>query len=265
MTLLSETQGKYAKLPSEELILLYREQNEQNQEMLEEIVLRYTYIIKSIAVQMRGVYASFAQVDDIISEGVIALMSAVERFDPEKNAKFETYASLRIRGRIIDLARKQDWIPRSVRKAGRDIDRAVTELYTELGRHPTDLEIAQKMGLTLEKYLKVLGDSSMHNVLSLDMLVEEQELAKRVALEDKSVEASPESTLQRSELSSIIKETITHLRDKEQLVISLYYEKELSMKEIAVVLNVSEPRVSQIHSSAIRKLRTSLEKYNRGE
>lgn len=123
-------QGSYSEMTNEELLRKYKETNDLS--MKQELVMRYVYIVKSIALQMRDVYLSFAQVDDMINDGVLAIMNALDKFDFEKNVKFETYVSKRIRGMIIDLARRQDWIPRSVRKSAKEIDNATMELYNEL-------------------------------------------------------------------------------------------------------------------------------------
>ena len=120
-------QGSYSEMTNEELLRKYKETNDLS--MKQELVMRYVYIVKSIALQMRDVYLSFAQVDDMINDGVLAIMNALDKFDFEKNVKFETYVSKRIRGMIIDLARRQDWIPRSVRKSAKEIDNATMELY----------------------------------------------------------------------------------------------------------------------------------------
>lgn len=230
----------------------------------QEIVLRYIHIVRGIALQMRGVYLNFAQVDDIISEGVIALMNAVDKFDPSKNVKFETYISKRIRGLVIDLARRQDWVSRSVRRSLRDIDQAANSLFIELGRTPTDQEVADRLGMSLEKYQQMLGKTGLCNVLSLETMLEE---STQGTMSDfllcAQAENQPEQHLQEEELKQALRDGIDSLLENERMVISLYYEKELNMKEIAQVLKVSEPRISQIHANAIRKLRTYMERFNR--
>ncbi|MCL1982141.1 MAG: FliA/WhiG family RNA polymerase sigma factor [Clostridiales bacterium] len=248
----------YAEKTNDELLLEFL----KNRDICakQELVLRYSYIVKTIAMQMRGVYISFAEMDDIVNEGIIALMGALEKFDPSRNVKFVSYASLRVRGAVIDFARKQDWAPRSVRKTAKEIDSAAGELYIELGRSPTEHEVAAKMGLEIDKYRKALGDTSLYNLLSLDALLDEsQGGAGDVA--DGNAGDGPDQKLQKAELYAVLKDAITELNPKEQLVISLYYRKELNMKEIAKVLEVSEPRISQIQSNAIRRLRKALEKY----
>ena len=249
--------GPYDTKTTEELLSEFLETRQQS--IKHELVLRYSYIVKTIAMQMRGIYISFAEMDDIVNEGIIALMGAIEKFDTSRNVKFASYASLRIRGAIIDFARKQDWAPRSVRKMAKEIDNATGELHIELGRSPTEHEVASKIGLGIDKYRKALGDTSLYNLISLDALLDESQGGGDVA--DEKATDDPSQKLQNAELYSVLKDALQTLKPKEQLVISLYYRKELSMKEIAKVLEVSEPRVSQIQASAIRHLRKALEKY----
>ncbi len=242
------------------LLDLYKTTQDENLKW--PLVLRYENLIRSIALQICGVYASFAQVDDIINEGVITLMGAVDKFDPSKGIKFETYVSKRIRGMIIDLARRQDWLPRSVRKRSKEIDQTVTELYGLLGRHPRDEEICEKLGLSLSKYREDLVNVNLCNVMSLESLFESRDLGHSdIALPSSDAATQPEQYLQDDEFRTKLEEGILSLRENEQLVLSLYYQKEFNMREISQVMDISEPRVSQIHSKAIQKLRIFLEQY----
>jgi len=257
MNLAKSYDTKYETKTTDELLADFLETRDQG--IKHELILRYSYVVKTIAMQLRGIYISFAEMDDIVNEGIIALMGALEKFDASKNVKFVSYASLRIRGAIIDFARKQDWAPRSVRKMAKEIDSAIGELHIELGRSPVEHEVAAKMGLEIDKYRKALGDTSLHNVLSLDALLDESQGGGAVA--DGNSLDEPAQRLQNAELYGVLKNAIQELKPKEQLVISLYYRKELNMKEIAKILEVSEPRISQIQANAIRHLRKSMEKY----
>lgn len=253
-------QNELGKKTSEELLMEYRRTKDQT--VKQELVMRYVYIVKTIAMQMRGVYLSFAQVDDIINEGVIALMAMIDRYDPGRNVKFETYVSKRIRGLIIDIARKQDWIPRSVRKNAKDIDNAVNILFNQLGRYPTYKEVAEYLQISVEKYLEGLGKTNLFNLISLESLVEDSYAnEKKNQIFNGSAENAPELHLEERETEALLKKALSQLRENEQLVISLYYKKELSMREIAAVMEVSEPRISQIHANALKKLKLYLEKY----
>lgn len=252
----------YESATNEELLALFVESRDHR--LKQELVLRYSYIVKAIALQMRGVYVSFAEMDDIINEGIIALMAALDKFDPSKNVKFNSYASLRVRGAVIDLARKQDWVPRSVRKFAKEADNASNELFIKLGHTPTDDELALHLGMSQEKYKKAMGKTGLYNLLSLDALMDEAmngSMPHYGLPTDTSVAGSPTESLSQSELYSVLRDAVAQLRPKEQMVISLYYRKDLNMKEIAKVLDVSEPRISQILAGALQKLRKSLSKY----
>ncbi|MCL2539258.1 MAG: sigma-70 family RNA polymerase sigma factor, partial [Oscillospiraceae bacterium] len=180
---------------NEQLIAEYQETSDEK--LRQEILIRYSYIVRMIAMQMRGLYLDFTEIEDVVNECFITMMSAIDRFDASKNVKFETYASLRMRGTIIDLVRKNDWLPRRIRKTAKEIDNAEIELFNSLGRHPTNREMAEHLGLGLEKYLKILGETNLYNVVSLDELTESFGSAfDPVSSEDSS--SSPEGALQRT-------------------------------------------------------------------
>ena len=230
------------------------------------LVLRYEGLIKSAALQIRGVYSSFAQVDDIVSEGILTLLNSIDKFDPDKGIKFETYVSKRIRGMVIDLARKQDWLPRNVRQRAKEIDQAVSALANQLGRYPTEQEVAEHLAIPMEKYQKDAARVALSNTLSLDALMDARDMEGyrfEVSSEDPSVQ--PELVLQERELQQVLAKAIASLQENEQIVLSLNYEKNLHMKEIAQVMGVSEPRISQIHSRAIQKLRDHMSRYMNSE
>lgn len=249
----------YNTMTNEELLALYRESG--NLDIKQELTLRYLYIVKAIAVQMRDVYVGFTQVDDIINEGVIVLMKALDKYDLSKNAKFETYVSWRIRGMIIDIARKQDWVPRNIRKNCKEIRERTMEIYTRTGETPTPEEVAEALGMDKKKYEEAAGKMNLFSVLSLDMVLEEAQEKQRVSdIYSTDAENQPEEKYLENELKETLKEGISSLKEKEQMVLSLYYNEELTMKEIASVLEISEPRVSQIHSCAIQKLEQYMRK-----
>jgi RNA polymerase sigma factor for flagellar operon FliA len=230
------------------------------------LVLRYEGMIKNVALQIRGVYSSFAQVDDIIDEGILTLLSAIDKYDPEKGVKFETYVTKRIRGMVVDLARKQDWLPRNIRQRSKEIDRAISSLASTLGRFPNDEEVAEYLGVSVERYQKDAASVSMSHILSLDALMDARNTdSYRPEIPDHDSEGQPEAAFQKRELQTMLAQGIQSLRENERIVLSLYYERNLPMKEIAQVLDISRPRVSQIHARALQKLRTYMGAYLNGE
>ena len=249
---------------NEELLIKYKRTKDMR--IKHDLVMRYMYMVKSISIQMRDVYLSFAQVEDIVNEGVLTIMGGIEKFDPEMNVKFETYISKRIRGMIIDMARKQDWIPRSVRKNAKEMDNAVMELCNRLGRFPSPAETAQYMNVSLEKYQEALGKTNVYSVISLDMVLDAgNDNKKAVQLPSVNENDQPEEHYLQEEFKEVLVSAINNLKENEQKVISLYYMDELNMKEIAQVMNVSEPRISQIHSNAIQKLKLYLTNFINGK
>jgi RNA polymerase sigma factor for flagellar operon FliA len=249
---------------NEDLLIKYK--RTKNIDIKHELVMRYLYMVKSISIQMRDVYLSFAQVEDIVHEGVLTIMNGIEKFDPGLNVKFETYISKRIRGMIIDMARKQDWIPRSVRKNAKELEGAVSELSNRLGRSPSPKETADFMNISMEKYLETLGKTKVYSVLSLDMVLESgNDNKKTIQLPSDNENDQPEDHYLREEFKEVLVTAIKSLKENEQKVISLYYLEELNMKDIARVLSVSEPRISQIHSNAIRKLKLYLTNFINGK
>ena len=254
------TEAEIEAMATADLLALYKQTGDE--ELKWPLVLRYEGLIKSAALQIRGVYSSFAQVDDIVSEGILTLLSSIDKFDPEKGIKFETYVAKRIRGMVIDLARKQDWLPRNIRQRAKEIDSAVSHLANELGRFPTDQEVAGHLGIPTDKYQKEAARVALSNTLSLDALMDARDLEGHrfeVSTEDPTVQ--PETVLEEQELQETLAQGISELQEDEQIVLSLYYEKNLHMKEIAQVMGVSEPRISQIHSRAIQKLRDHMGAY----
>lgn len=244
---------------NEELLEMYRRDGQL--EVKQALTLRHLYIVKTIALQMRSVYAGTLQMEDIINEGVIAIMKGIDRYDPERDNKFETFISRRIRGMIIDLVRKNDWMPRDFRKQVKAMENARLELERVLGVPPSDEQIAEQMGMDIRKYRKIQRMSVMMNVLSLDMITDDEGDHQSLQLSSGDTDSQPEKAFLKGESRQILAEAVNSLKEKEKLVVSLYYVEELNMGQIAQILNVSEPRISQIHSSAIRKLKAYMSNY----
>jgi RNA polymerase sigma factor for flagellar operon FliA len=227
-----------------------------------ELILEYSYLVKCIAIKIVGHYQYFNYLEDIVNEGLIALMDAILKFDPAKQVKFETYASIRIRGAMIDYIRKQDCFPRRLKKMAKAINDADEVLNQRLGRTPTDGEIADYLHVSSTEYEKMLAETCSMNMLSFEELVYEKGV-ENLALHLSEKEDSPEQAMAEKELLSELSRNIGVLDGKEQLVIGLYYKEQLKIKEISGVLGISESRVSQIHSNALRKLKRNLEEYLR--
>lgn len=240
----------YADMSVDALFEEYR--RNPSDELKWEIVMRHSGIVRNIALQIQGVYCTFAQLDDIINEGLITMAKAVDKYDPSIG-KFETYIAKRIRGMIIDLARQQDWVPRPVRRRAKEIERANSELYNQLGRFPTDQEVAQYLGISEEEYQETMSNSSMYSVVSLEETLEGYEQIS--GPEETAAEMMPEASLERMEMLDELTDAISSLRENEQIVLSLYYQKDMKMKDIAEILGVSHARASQIHTRAIQKLK----------
>jgi RNA polymerase sigma factor for flagellar operon FliA len=199
--------------------------------------------------------------DDLVSYGLLGLIGAIERFDPERDIKFETYAIARIKGSIIDELRSMDWVPRSVRSRARDIERAIAELEAKLGRAPNDEEISARLGLSQDELDESLSEISRTSIAALDELWTVSSGGDQVALIDTIEDTAlpnPQLALAETELREAVGEAIARLPEREKLVITLYYYEELTLREIGEVLGVTESRVSQLHTKAVLRLKSRL-------
>lgn len=237
-----------------EQIALYRENGDIA--LRNEIVLNNMGLVRACALSMRNMYIKFGEVDDVVNEGVLALMDAIETYDATKGAKFETFASLKVRGAIIDYIRKQDWIPRNLRKFSRTLDKANSMLYNLNGRVPTTAELAEYLKMDENKLLKLMAECSCTLTLSFEELLYEDNINEPAA-ED----AATDSELLREEMRKVIADAIGELKDREREVITLYYYKNFKYSDIAKALGVTEGRVCQIHSKAVLALKAKLEPY----
>jgi RNA polymerase sigma factor for flagellar operon FliA len=237
----------------------YRES--KSTEIRNEIVLQYTGLVKKIVLRFRGSYNNFGQMDDMVNQGMIALIDAVEKFDPGMGNKFETFATLKIRGAIIDFMRKQDWVPRSQRSLSKVLEETYGELYVELEREPTNEELSARMGISETNLQKIFEQRHNSIVLSYEEAINEKMMEVSPLITEARSDDSPEATILHDELKVKLAEAIDQLKEKERLVVSLYYYENLKLKEIAEVLGVTESRVSQIHSQAMIKMKNRLSHY----
>jgi len=231
---------------------------EKNQEMHTNIAVEdYAFLVKRIAHRMMVRMPSSVQVEDLIQSGMIGLLEASQKYDASKGASFETYAGIRIRGAIVDDMRRGDWAPRSVHRNSRRIAEVVAQIEGRTGRDAQDIEVAEALGVTLTEYYDMVRDSSSTRLFSLEQTYENDASENQFEVSDVT-NAGPSESIQKTSLKSALAAAIKTLPERERLVLSLYYERELNLKEVGEVLGVSESRVSQIHSQAALRLRTKL-------
>lgn len=197
--------------------------------------------------------------EDLVHAGIIGLIDAVDRFDPLKNVRLKSYASFRIRGAILDSLRQMDWSPRQLRRDARRIEEVVRRLSTELGRSPTEQEIATGLDLELAEFQELLGELRGLDLESLDWQSDGQETPAKAAVATTRPDEDPFHVTFRSEMRAILAEAIHELDEKERQVLGLYYIEEMTMKEVGLILDVGESRVSQIHTTALIRLRSRLD------
>lgn len=224
----------------------------------DELVTQHVDLVKRIAQHLIARLPATVDIDDLMQSGMVGLLEAASNFDPSRGASFETYAGIRIRGSMLDDIRKHDWTPRSVHHKYRKVAEAINEIESESGRPAKSEEIASKLDISVDEYHKILADSSSSRLFSLDETLEEPSLHRAPP---KSDAATPEQELYQSQFRGQLAEEINQLPERERLVLSLYYERELNLKEIGQVLDVTESRVCQIHGQAMVRLRGAVAKW----
>ena len=221
----------------------------------DELIIKHAPLVKRIAYHLLGRLPETVQVDDLIQAGMIGLLEAGKNYDASQGASFDTYAGIRIRGSMLDEVRRSDWTPRSVHKKSRMVTKAIKEVENITGRDAKATEIAQHLGVSLDKYNKILQDSVGCKAFSVEQLAESGDQAFVDAEKDS---AQPFDLLGKEHFQQALAQAILRLPERERLVVSLYYEEELNLREIGEILNVSESRVSQISSQAMLRLRSRL-------
>jgi RNA polymerase sigma factor FliA len=229
----------------------------------EKLVVAYSPLVKYVAGRMSSGLPAHVEESDLISYGLIGLINAIERFDPDREIKFETYAITRIKGAIIDELRALDWVPRSVRARAREIERTHAKLEHRLHRTPTDEEMARDLGLSAEEFQEALVKISNSTVVALDELWAVSDASgDQVSLLDTIQDhdaPDPQQLLDASELKDRLADAISALPEREKLVIALYYYENLTLREIGEVLGVTESRISQLHTKAVLRLKSRLQ------
>ena len=230
------------------------------QEIREQLILAYAQLVKLVAGRLSMYLGHNVEYDDLVSYGIFGLIDAIDKFDMTKNVKFETYASLRIRGAILDQIRKMDWIPRTVRQRQRKIDEAIKQVEMRTGKAATDEEIALELGVSEDELVNWQSQLKVTNVVSLS---EFEETGQEPVMEtvNKNRFSQPEDVIEEQELKQKLIESLELLTEKERRVIELYYYEDLTLKEISLVLEVSESRVSQLHTKALLKMRKKMGAY----
>ena len=229
-------------------------------EIREKLILEYAPLVKLVAGRLSMYMGYNVEYEDLVSYGIFGLIDAIDKFDSMKAVKFETYASLRIRGAILDQIRKMDWIPRTIRQKQKKIDSAMKEIEQDTGRMATDEEIAKKLGITDDDYLGWQSQMKITGLVSLDEFLESGTESIPQQGNQHRFE-SPEEVIEKTELKKTLELALELLTEKEKKVILLYYYEDLTLKEISNVLEVSESRISQLHTRALQKMKTKMGNY----
>jgi RNA polymerase sigma factor for flagellar operon FliA len=230
----------------------------QGTTLSEESLREHLPMVRFLAIRIRERLPQQVELEDLISAGIVGLLDAFQKFDPAKKVQFRTYAQFRVRGAMLDSLRALDWGPRDLRRKGRAVEEAIRSLSSKLGKAPTESEVAAEMSLSLEEYQQLLGELSGLELGSLNALPADDDGVEALALLPAGPEDDPFLRCQTSEMRSLLADAIAELPERERLVLTLYYYEELTMKEVGATMGVVESRVSQLHSSAMARLRVAL-------
>ena len=220
----------------------------------DQLVERFAPLVKRIAYHLMARLPSSVQVDDLVQNGMMGLLDAISRFEAGMGAQFETYAAQRVRGAMLDGLRENDWLPRSLRRDFRRIEEAISQLEQQYGRAPAEKELAAALGMSLAEYQKMLQDARGHQLISFEDMVEEgdEDFLERHLTDDTG---EPSKILEDEALRRLLVQGIEALPEREKMMMALYYEQDLNLREIGEVMGVTESRVCQLHSQAVARLR----------
>lgn len=224
----------------------------------DELLNMHAVLVKKLAYQLKAKLPPSVELDDLIQAGMMGLLDAINRYEDTHGAVFETYAAQRIRGSMLDELRSADWLPRSVRKNMRDVEVAISQLEQELGKPPTESDVAKKLQLTLENYYVMLGDCSGHQLVYYEDFHDADQGEHFLDRFQTDYSNDPIKSLLETDFRDALIHAIDALPEREKILMGLYYEQELNLKEIGAVMNVSESRISQLHSQAVARLRANL-------
>lgn len=230
-----------------------------DQRIKDALIMKYASFVKYVAGRIAVNLPSNVEFDDLVSYGILGLIDAIDKYDPERNVKFKTYAKTRIRGAIFDELRVLDWTPRSIRQKARKLEKAYAKLEGKLGRDAKDEEIAEYLNIDISELHKLFDETKKSLLLSLDeIFYDDEEGSSRFDFVEDQKSDNPQLKIEEAEAKKILADAISKLSDRERMVITLYYYEELTSKEIGKILGVSDSRVSQLHTKAILRLRGRL-------
>ena len=245
-----------------ELARIWREfKEEASPSARETLILHYAPLVKYVAGRIGAGLPQSVEQADLVSNGMFGLMDALDKYDPGREVKFETYSIPRIRGAIIDELRAMDWVPRSVRSKAREVEKAHTQLESKLGREPNEDEVAEHLGMSRQELHEVVTQISLVSVMALDETVGSDEKGEQRSLLDTLADAAsadPTSGLEGQEMRGMLSAAINQLTEREKVVVTLYYFEGLTLAEIGEILGVTESRICQIHTKAVGALRNNL-------
>lgn len=222
----------------------------------EAMLHKHAALVKKIAASLKAKLPDSVEIDDLIQAGMIGLMNAVSLYENKNDAAFETYATVRVRGAMMDELRSSDWLPRSVRSNMRKVEAALGSLQHRLGRAPRESEIAEHLGLSVEEYQKLLSECGGHQLLYYEDFQDAEDGSHFFDQLRADEDADPALLLERADFKNTLAEAINGLPERERIIMGLYYEQDMNLKEMGAVLGVSESRVCQLHSQALARLRT---------
>ena len=243
-----------------ELFALYKKTKDP--EIKKEITMQYLYIARTTATKLYDLYSTTMQMEDAVNEGVVAIIKGIDMYDPDKNIKFSTYITTRVRGAMLDYVRKQEWMPRGFYKQLGIIESACEDMKRELGRTPTVDELAKHLGIEKKRCQRIISMKNRRNIQSLDFLLENQNTSNGLQITNNDAQVQPEEACLWEEDMRVLAEGIAQLNEKEQKTLALHYMEGLKMEQVGRVIGVSQPRASQIHTIALRKLRHFIETKN---
>jgi len=230
-------------------------------EIREKIILEYAPLVKLVAGRLSMYLGYNVEYDDLVGYGIFGLIDAIDKFDALKEVKFETYASLRIRGAILDQIRKMDWIPRTIRQKQKKIDTIIKEIETAQGSSATDEQIAAALGISDDEYVEWQSQMKITGIVSLNEFTDQGSEIPLDPQNNHSRFGAPEESIEKEELKKVLMQALELLTEKEKKVILFYYYEELTLKEISHILEVSESRISQLHTKALQKMKTKMGNY----